>query len=125
MRTHKVIQFHKYGGSDVIEINKIKLQNLKDDEVRFKVTAFALNRADLLFINGHHYTLPEFPSRIGSEATGIVEKIGKNVTNFKIGDVVTSIPFYSSKHGVQGEYAIIPEKCLTHSPSNLTKTEAC
>ena len=79
MITHKVIQFHKYGGSDVIEIDEIKLQNPEDNEVRFKVSAFALNRADLLFTNGYHYTLPSFPSRIGSESTGIVEKIGKNV----------------------------------------------
>jgi NADPH:quinone reductase-like Zn-dependent oxidoreductase len=125
MNTQQTILFHKYGGPEVIEVYEIPLLEPSEDEVRFKVNAFALNRADLLFINGHHYTLPEFPSRIGSEATGIVDKIGKNVTKFKIGEKVTSIPFYTQNHGVQGEYAIVPEIFLTHSPDNLNDVEAC
>ncbi len=125
MNLQQAIIFHKCGNAEVVEIATIPLAEPGENEVRFKVNTFALNRADLLFINGHHYTLPEFPSRIGSEAAGIIDKIGKKVTKFKIGEKVTSIPFYTQNHGVQGEYAIVPENFLTHSPDKLNDAETC
>ena len=95
------------------------------DEVLYSVKAFALNRSDWLLSAGYHYTIPELPSRIGSEASGIVKAVGKNVTKFQVGDKVTSIPFFTSKYLVQGEVAITPEKYLTHCPSNLNFIESC
>lgn len=120
----KVIRFHKVGGPEVLQIDDIPVTNPKGTEVLFKVEAFSLNQADILFINGMHYTQPNFPSRIGSEATGIVVEVGDQVTKFKKGDRVTSIPFYTQEYGVQGEYATVPEMYLTTVPDNYTTEEA-
>jgi NADPH:quinone reductase-like Zn-dependent oxidoreductase len=120
----KVIRFHKIGGPEVLQFDDIEIIKPKGDEVLFKVEAFALNQADILFINGMHYTQPIFPSRIGSEATGEVVEVGPNVTKFKKGDKVTSIPFYTQKYGVQGEYATVPQMYLTKVPNNYTIEEA-
>lgn len=120
----KVIRFHKVGGPEVLKIDDINITNPKGVEVLFKVEAFALNQADILFINGMHYTQPDFPSRIGSEATGIVVEVGDQVTKFKKGDRVTSIPFYTQEYGVQGEYATVPEMYLTTVPDSYTSEEA-
>lgn len=120
----KAIRFHKIGGPEVLQFDTVAIEKPKNDEVLFKVEAFALNQADILFINGMHYTLPVFPSRIGSEATGEVIEIGPHVTEFKKGDKVTSIPFYTQKYGVQGEYATVPEMYLTKIPDNYTLEEA-
>jgi NADPH:quinone reductase-like Zn-dependent oxidoreductase len=46
-----------------------------NDEVLFKVTAFALNRADVLYYQVSTQPNLFFPSRIGSEATGEVVKL--------------------------------------------------
>jgi NADPH:quinone reductase-like Zn-dependent oxidoreductase len=51
--------------------------------VLFKVTAFALNRADVLYKVSTQPNL-FFPSRIGSEATGEVVQIGDKVTHLKL-----------------------------------------
>lgn len=120
-----VIQFHKTGELDVLNIENITMKDPVKDEVLFKVDAFALNRADTLHYQGFHTTLPQFPSRIGSEATGEVIKVGENVTDFKVGDRVTSIPFNTAKYGVQGEYAVVPQNYLSKAPKNLTVEEAC
>jgi NADPH:quinone reductase-like Zn-dependent oxidoreductase len=120
-----IIQFHQTGELDVLNMEKVTMEDPINDEVLFKVDAFSLNRADVLHYQGFHTTLPTFPARIGSEATGEVIKIGSKVTDFKIGDIVTSIPFNTSKYGVQGEYAVVPQDYLTKAPENLTTQEAC
>lgn len=120
-----VIRLHELGELNVLNMENITMEDPINDEVLFKVDAFALNRADVLYYQGYHTTKPVFPSRIGSEATGEVVKIGDKVTQFKIGDIVTSIPFNTSKYGVQGEYAVVPQDYLSKAPENLTTEEAC
>lgn len=120
-----IIRFHECGELDVLNMENITMEDPINDEVLFKVDAFALNRADVLHYQGFHTTLPTFPARIGSEATGEVVKIGNKVTDFKVGDRVTSIPFNTAKYGVQGEYAVVPQDYLSKAPDNLTVEEAC
>jgi len=120
----KIIRFHTTGGPEVLQFDEVEASKPLGNEVLIKVSAFALNQADMLFIRGQHYTVPNFPSRIGSEATGVVVDIGEGVTSFKKGDWVTSIPFYTQKYGVQGEYATIPERYLTMVPDNFSIEEA-
>ncbi|MEM9001779.1 MAG: zinc-dependent alcohol dehydrogenase family protein [Bacteroidota bacterium] len=120
----RIIRFHKIGGPEVLQFDNVDPVSPKGNEVLFKVQAFALNQADILFINGMHYTVPIFPSRIGSEAVGEVMEIGENVRNFKKGDIVTSIPFYTQEYGVQGEYATVPEIYLSKVPSGYSMEEA-
>jgi len=120
----KAIRFHKIGGPEVLQFEEVEISEPKGTEVLLKVEAFALNQADILFINGLHYTQPNFPSRIGSEATGEVVEVGKKATKFKKGDKVTSIPFYTQKYGVQGEYATVPEMYLSIVPDIYSTVEA-
>ena len=120
-----VIRFYECGELYVLKMETVTLEDPVNHEVLFKVDAFALNRADVLHYQGAHTTLPGFPSRIGSEATGEVIKIGDKVTDFKVGDRVTSIPFNTAIYGVQGEYAVVPQDYLSKAPKNLTVEEAC
>ena len=99
----KILVFNSLGGPEVLEFQNFNLdRELEPDEVLYNVNAFALNRSDWLLSAGYHYTIPDLPSRIGSEASGIVEKIGSNVKNFKVGDQVTSIPFFT-QNGINME----------------------
>ncbi|MFD2588719.1 zinc-dependent alcohol dehydrogenase family protein [Croceitalea marina] len=120
----KILRFHRIGGPEVLQFDEVPENKPQEKEVLFRVEAFALNQADILFINGMHYTQPNFPSRIGSEAVGEVVGVGSKVTKFKKGDRVTSIPFYTQDYGVQGEYAIVPEMYLTKVPSKYSIEEA-
>jgi NADPH:quinone reductase-like Zn-dependent oxidoreductase len=119
------VVFRKFGGPEVLAVESASPRDLAESDVRIQVKAFALNRADLMFIHGEHYTIPEFPSRIGSEAVGIVTAIGENVTRFSIGDRVTSIPFFTATDGVHATTAVLPQDYLTLAPPELSDAQAC
>jgi NADPH:quinone reductase-like Zn-dependent oxidoreductase len=96
-----------------------------NDEVRIKVKAIGLNRAEIMFREGQYLETPEFPSRLGYEVSGVVEAIGADVKHFKIGDKVSTIPAFSiGKYGVYGELATVPEHALSKYPENLSEMEA-
>ena len=82
----QAIEIKKTGGPEVLELKDIKLEEPKDGEVLIKHTAIGLNYIDTYHRSGL-YPLP-LPSGIGLEAAGIIEKIGKNVGDFKEGDKV-------------------------------------
>ena len=119
-----VIRFHDLGGPEVLKIESCKTPLPSKHEVLIQVRAFALNRADILFIHGHHYTLPDLPSRIGSEAAGVVVAVGESVKYFKVGDKVCTIPHHNTKYGVQGCYALMDQSFVTMWPSILTAEQA-
>lgn len=93
-------------------------------EVRYQVHAFGLNRADLLYLAGYHYTPTIIPSRVGFEACGIVDAVGAGVTGFKVGDRVTCLPIGKPAYSVAGEFAIMPENFLAPWPEHLSTEEA-
>ncbi len=87
--------------------------------------AVGLNRAEYAFMQGFYLEQPELPSRIGYEASGIVEKVGPGVDSGWLGKAVATIPGFSmSKNGVLGEEAIVPASSLGEYPSKLSPTEA-
>jgi NADPH:quinone reductase-like Zn-dependent oxidoreductase len=124
-RIDQVVVFRKLGGPEVLTLETPIDRSLAGGEVRIRVHAFALNRADLMFIRGEHYTIPVFPSRIGSEAVGTVIETGEGVNSFRVGDRVSAIPFFTATHGVQGTTAVLPAEYLTLAPGNLSDAHAC
>lgn len=97
----------------------------KPGEVRYRVHAFALNRAELLYLDRSHYVPSRSDTRIGYEACGIVDAVGEGVTEFRPGDKVSSIPFASDAYGVNGQWAITPAEWLSPWPDNYSAEEAC
>ncbi|BAY85807.1 quinone oxidoreductase [Calothrix parasitica NIES-267] len=122
--TTRVYRFHEYGNSDVLKLDSLPLTEPKADEVRVRVQAMSLNRADQLWMANTYVETPQLPSRLGYEIAGVVEAIGGEVTEFKIGDCVSSIPAFSiSDYGNFGETAILPARGLMKTPDNFTPTQ--
>lgn len=116
----KVVRFHKPGDASVLKIEDVPLQNPGPGEVRIKVEAIGLNRAELMFREDKYLVHPTYPSKIGYEAAGTVDALGAGVTRFKVGDRLSTIPAFSmSEYGVYGETAVIPAFALAPYPGNL------
>lgn len=93
---------------------------IKDDEVLVKIYAAALNRADLLQRQGTYPSPPGCPEWMGLEVSGIIEEIGKNVTQWKVGDRVCAL----LGGGGYAEYVAVKHDMLMPVPKGLTLVEA-
>lgn len=120
----KAVQFHELGGPEVLKIEDWQAPVLEKGEVLMDIAAFALNRADILFFQGLHYSLPTLPSRLGSEACGTIIAVGEGVDRFAIGDKVSTIPFANARYGMHGEQALMHQDFLAPWPEELSATEA-
>lgn len=121
----RIVRFHKTGGPEVLQIDEVDVPAPGEGEVRIKVKALGLNRAEALFRAGIYLEQPVFPSRIGYEASGIVEAIGPGVKEIAFGDAVSVVPPPGqAKYGVYGEIAVVPAYYVVKHPSLLSFEEA-
>ncbi|XP_018419782.1 PREDICTED: alcohol dehydrogenase 1-like isoform X2 [Nanorana parkeri] len=70
-----------------LAIEEIEVQPPKEDEVRIKMVSTGICRTDDHIIHGDIKRIP-FPVILGHEGAGIIESVGKGVTNLKSGDKV-------------------------------------
>ena len=93
---------------------------IKEDEVLVKIHAAALNRADLLQREGKYPSPPGCPEWMGLEISGEIIKVGKSVTDWKIGDKVCAL----LGGGGYAEYVAVKYDMLMPIPKGLTMEEA-
>jgi len=120
----KIVRFHETGGPEVLKLEELPLAEPGQGEVRIKVEAIGLNRAEIMFRKGQYLETPQFPSRLGYEAAGLLDAVGPEVTEFQIGDRVSTIPsFPMGQYGVYGESAIVPASAAAKYPDKLSAAE--
>ena len=120
----RVVRFHETGGADVLKVEDLPLIEPGEGEVRLKVEAIGLNRAEVMFRRGQYLQNPELPSRLGYEAAGIIDAVGPGIGAIQIGGRVSTIPSFSmGKYGVYGESAIVPDTAVARYPDNLSAIE--
>jgi NADPH:quinone reductase len=121
----KIVRFHQFGDADVLQLEELPLAEPGKGEVRLKVEAIGLNRAEVMFRKGAYLEEPDsFPATLGYEAAGVIDAVGEGVTELKIGDRVSTIPGFSLKnYGVYGESAIAPAAMVAKYPEKLSPQE--
>ncbi len=121
----KIVRFHNLGGPENLKLEEVPSRSPGEGEVKLRVQAAGLNRAEAAFMRGFYFEQPELPSRIGYEAAGVVESVGPGVDAGWVGKKVATVPGFSiSKNGVLGEEAIVPVTSLGEYPAKLSPTEA-
>ncbi|MFQ5990114.1 MAG: zinc-dependent alcohol dehydrogenase family protein [Candidatus Methylomirabilales bacterium] len=120
----KIVCFHTLGEANVLQLEDHPLVEPGKGEVRLKVEALGLNRAEVLFRQGQYLEKPVLPSRLGYEASGVIDAVGEEVTEFKVGDRVSTFPGHSmGQYGVYGESAVVPAGSVARYPVNLSPAE--
>ncbi|NIG46437.1 zinc-dependent alcohol dehydrogenase family protein [Enterobacter sp. Acro-832] len=117
----RVYRFNQLGGPEVLQLEELPLAPPGPQEVRVRIHAIGLNRADVMFRRGNYVLKADLPSRLGYEASGTVTDTGSGVTSFRAGDEVSVLP--PDNPGVYGTYADeinIPASCLVHKPAILS-----
>ncbi len=120
----RIVRFHEVGGPEVLKIEDLPVPRPGKGEVRIKVDAIGLNRAEVMFRSGQYLEEPNLPSGLGYEASGTVDEIGPEVSGLKPGDRVSSVPSFSmQKYSTYGEVAVLPAYALAKYPQNLSPIE--
>jgi NADPH:quinone reductase-like Zn-dependent oxidoreductase len=121
----KVVRIHSLGGAEVLRIEDLDVGDPGPGEVRIRVEAIGLNRAEAMYRAGKYPVQPQLPSLIGYEGVGTIEALGAGVEGFAIGDRVCVLPMISQgQYGIWAEQAIVPARILLPAPPGLTTAEA-
>lgn len=122
--TAKIVRFHQTGGAEMLRLEDLPIPEPGKGEVRLRVKAIGLNRAEVMFRTGRYLVNPVFPSKLGYEASGIVEAAGPGVDPILIGKTMSSVPsFPANVYGTYGEVAILPADALAAYPPKLSYEE--
>ena len=110
----KSIQIAKTGGPSVMKLKTIDLPKPKKGEVTVRHTAIGFNFIDINHRTGR-YPL-ELPTGIGSEAAGVVEAVGRGVTDLKVGQRVV----YIGAVGTYSEAQNVPAAICVPIPRDIS-----
>ncbi|EDP73894.1 zinc-binding dehydrogenase [Hydrogenivirga sp. 128-5-R1-1] len=143
----KAAYYDKHGSYENIKLEEFPVPDINDNEVLVKVKAFSLNHLDIWVMEGKYPVEIPLPHIFASDASGIVEKVGKNVENVKVGDEVIVYPGLSCgycekclsgkdnecsqfrvlgvlENGVSAEYVKVPAVNVFKKPEGITFEEA-
>ena len=110
----KAVIINKTGGPEVLEFKDIQLEDPKFGEVLIKNKAIGLSYIDTYHRSGLYPV--ELPSNIGMEGAGVIEKVGPDVNDFKVGDKVA---YASMPIGSYSTHRIFPTKKLVKVPEGI------
>lgn len=114
----KAAQIKKYSKEIKVSINEIPVPEPHEEEALIKVMAAAVNPLEILQLTGHVKLIQDYktPLTLGNECSGIVEKVGNNVKDFRPGDrVYARLPIQNI--GAFAEYVAVDHKALAKMPS--------
>ena len=121
----KAVVFDRYGSVEVLQYRELSKPTIKPDQLLVRVSASSINPVDWKIRQGHLQLLSgfNFPRIVGSDISGVVEEIGKEVTKFQPGDEVYTF-LNPLTGGACAEYCAVPESAAAIKPQNITHTEA-
>ncbi|MBY0095670.1 NAD(P)-dependent alcohol dehydrogenase [Mesobacillus maritimus] len=126
----KAIISNQYGSPETLDYLDVNKPILEDHQVLVKVHAVSVNYGNLVLLRGKPYLArlafgvvkPKYKIP-GGDIAGVVESVGKNVSQFQPGDEVYG-DLSSSGWGGFAEYVAVPELAIAHKPTNLSFVEA-
>ncbi len=101
----KASVIHQFGDFDVLKYEDIATPKPKPGNVLVKILAAGVNRLDHYLREGSVVPELPFPHILGADAAGEVFQLGKNVTDFEIGERVIVVPGYPQN---EEDYDIYP-----------------
>lgn len=121
----KAIRYCEYGSPDVLHVAETEKPAPGDDQLLVNVRAASLNFIDPPMVRGGLFgrllsglRKPEFTG-LGQEFAGVVEAVGKNVSEFKAGDEV-----FGQRRGSVAQYVCVRKDRVALKPPNISFEQA-
>lgn len=127
----KAIVYKRYGSPSVLRLENVIKPVPKDNEVLVRVKASSLNKADLAILTGKPTIIRPMVNGlfkpkhqiVGTDFSGIVEQVGKDVMGYKPGDKVFG-DMSDNGYGALSEYICTTTKAIAKMPENISFEEA-
>ncbi|HTK41928.1 MAG TPA: NAD(P)H-quinone oxidoreductase [Gemmatimonadales bacterium] len=117
----RAVTYTTAGGPEVIAINEVPAPTAGQSQVRVRVRAAGLNRADIYQRKGGYSAPPGWPADIpGLEYAGEIESLGPGVTRWQLGDRVMGLV----GGGAQAELLAVRDVEVLPMPRSLSFTDA-
>lgn len=130
----KAVQLHAFGGPENLLYEETPRPVAGSDEVLMHVQAASLNPPDWYLRDGYRALPPEwwpepkFPLILGTDVSGVVAAVGKNVTGFSAGDEVYSMVRFPQRlmegSGGYAQYVSVPSSELALKPRSIDHVQA-
>lgn len=130
----KAVRLHAFGGPENLIYEDAPRPRMGSDDVLVHMQAASLNPPDWYLRDGFRTLPPEwrpeptFPLILGTDISGVVAAVGKNVTAFRTGDEVYSMVGFPDKvmtgSGACADYVSVPSSELAHKPRGIGHVEA-
>jgi NADPH:quinone reductase len=115
----KAICVHEFGGPEVLRLEAAANEKQKPGagEVLVRIHAAGVNPVETYIRAGKYARLPELPYTPGNDGSGVVERVGTDVSEFKTGDrVYTS----GSVSGTYAEFVLCKKEQVHRLPANVS-----
>ena len=121
----KAVRIHAYGDRSVLQFEDAPKPDIKPDEALVRIVATAVNPIDWKIRQGHlkAFVPYVFPLTLGWDFSGVIEKLGSQVSSFAVGDAVFSRPDVR-RDGSYAEYIAVRAVELARKPKTISHVEA-
>jgi len=116
----KAVVMHGFGGPEVMEIAEVTTPEPGPNQVRVRVLATSVNRADIIQRQGHYPPPPGESDILGLEVAGRIDALGSKVNGWSRGDRVMGLV----AGGGYAEYALVYAEHLLRIPESMQVTTA-
>jgi putative PIG3 family NAD(P)H quinone oxidoreductase len=117
----KAVVITEAGGPEVLAVKDIPEPTPEKGEIRVRVKATAVNRADVMQRAGQYPPPSDVSQDVpGLEFAGVVDAIGHGVTEVNEGDRVCGL----AGGGTYAEYLVVQARTVAHIPEDITFNEA-
>jgi NADPH2:quinone reductase len=116
----KAVVMRGFGGPEVMEIAEVTTPEPGPNQVRVRVLATSVNRADIIQRQGHYPPPPGESDILGLEVAGRIDTLGSCVSDWDPGDRVMGLV----AGGGYAEYALVYADHLIRIPETMNLTTA-
>ncbi|MCH9031632.1 MAG: zinc-dependent alcohol dehydrogenase family protein [candidate division Zixibacteria bacterium] len=122
----KAVILREFGGPENLQFEDIPNPDPKPGEIRVKIKAIGLNRAEVATRVGKYLLTKDLPVRLGMEGAGVVDALGEGVSEFAVGDRVAVVPEgkFQASQGTYSEFVNYPANRIARTPDILSDEEA-
>src|SRR5690554_4660083 len=113
----KAIIIKEFGDVDKLQLAEVGKPDRTEDQILIKVMAAGINPVDAKIRSGEHISCSnlQLPAILGKDMSGVVESVGENVKEFKIGDQV-----FGCINNTYADYVVASPEFIVKKPKNIS-----